>query len=129
MAVVLEKTDDVNDDGTKHKLRWQDSIMDQLVQHGIAKWSSDTLKSTEGLDFDHQPLTHNLINNAFMQHKNGNKPAGYITATYQCSGCKIKLEAVHPYTKVGGMGSVVASTMIVKHGGCQSLEHRAYARP
>ena len=43
MAVVRDKTSDTNDDGTTHKLRWQDSIMDQLVQHGIAKWNGDSL--------------------------------------------------------------------------------------
>ena len=43
MAIVMEKTSDGNDDGTTHKLRWQDSIMDQLVQHGIAKWNGDSL--------------------------------------------------------------------------------------
>ena len=43
MAIVMEKTSDMNVDGTTHKLRWQDSIMDQLVQHGVAKWSGDSL--------------------------------------------------------------------------------------
>ena len=103
MAIVMEKTADVNDDGTTHALRWQDSIMDQLVQHGIAQWKNDALVTTqaEDNDFKYQPLTHNLINNAFMQHKNGNKPAGFTVGNYQCSGCTLNLEAVHPYTKVG----------------------------
>ena len=100
MAIVIEKTKDVNKDGTKHKLRWQDSIMDQLVQHGIAKWDSDKMVSTEANDFKYQPLSHNLINNAFMQYKNGKKPAGFNTGRYRCSGCKLNLEAVHPFTKV-----------------------------
>ena len=109
MAIVLEKTKDVNKDGTNHKLRWQDSIMDQLVQHGIAKWDSDNMVSTESNDFKYQPLSHNLINNAFMQYKNGKKPAGFNTGNYRCSGCKLNLEAVHPFTKVssGGGGGVV----------------------
>ena len=100
MAIVMDKTNDVNKDGTKHKLRWQDSIMDQLVQHGIAKWDSDNMVSTESNDFNYQPLSHNLINNGFMQYKNGKKPAGFNTGRYRCSGCKLNLEAVHPYTKV-----------------------------
>ena len=109
MAIVMEKTSDMNNDGTKHKLRWQDSIMDQLVQHGIAKWDSDNMVSTESNDFDHQPLSHNLINNGFMQYKNGKKPAGFNKGQYRCSGCKLNLEAVHPFTKVssGGGGGVV----------------------
>ena len=49
MAIVMEKTSDMNNDGTKHKLRWQDSIMDQLVQHGIAKWSGDSLSKRRRL--------------------------------------------------------------------------------
>ena len=75
--------------------------MDQLVQHKIVEWNNDVLVSTEANDFKYQALTHNLINNAFMQHKNGKKPAGYLVGNYQCSGCKLELEAVHPYTKVG----------------------------
>ena len=51
-------------------------------------------------DFANQPVSHNLINNAFMQYKNGKKPAGFNTGRYRCSGCKLNLEAVHPYTKV-----------------------------
>ena len=101
MAIVMEKASDGNDDGTTHKLRWQDSIMDQLVQHNIAKWSNDQLVSSDGNDFKHQALTHNLINNAFMQYKNGKKPAGFLVGNYQCSDCKMELEAVHSYTKVG----------------------------
>ena len=100
MAIVIEKTKDVNKDGTNQKFRWQDSIMDQLVQHGIAKWDSDKMVSTEANDFKYQPLSHNLINNGFMQHKNGKKPAGFNKGQYRCSGCKLNLEAVHPYTKV-----------------------------
>ena len=100
MAIVMDKTNDVNSDGTTHKLRWQDSIMDQLVQHGIAKWDNDNMVSTEANDFKYQPLTHNLINNGFMQHKNGKKPAGFNNGNYRCSGCKLNLEAVHPFTKV-----------------------------
>ena len=101
MAIVLDKTSDTNDDGTTHKLRWQDSIMDQLVQHKIAKWKNDDLVASDGNDFNYQPLSHNLINNAFMQYKNGKKPAGFLVGNYQCSGCKLEMEAVHPYTKVG----------------------------
>ena len=51
-------------------------------------------------DFANQPVSHNLINNAFMQYKNGKKPAGFNKGQYRCSGCKLNLEAVHPFTKV-----------------------------
>ena len=100
MAIVMDKTADINADGTTHKLRWQDSIMDQLVQHGLAKWNGDNLGGKSGPDFNYQPLSHNLINNGFMQYKNGKKPAGYNVGSYSCSGCSLTLEAVHPFTKV-----------------------------
>ena len=58
-------------------------------------------------DFANQPVSHNLINNAFMQYKNGKKPAGFNTGQYRCSGCKLNLEAVHPFTKVSSGGGVV----------------------
>jgi len=73
--------------------------MDQLVQHGLAKWNGDNYGPKGGPDFNHQPLSHNLINNGFMQHKNGKKPAGFNTGRYRCGSCKLNLEAVHPFTK------------------------------
>jgi hypothetical protein len=46
MANVLDKIKGINSDNHNHIARWQDSVMDQVVYHGVAKWNGDNIGPT-----------------------------------------------------------------------------------
>ena len=46
IANVLDKIKGINNDNHAHIARWQDSVMDQVVYHGVAKWNGDNIGPT-----------------------------------------------------------------------------------